>query len=161
MSTHAPLPVTLRSMRNADMPALANMWVESWREVFPDIDFETRRAWFHDRMAAHSAAGVRIWIAHNASALQGFITVDTASQFIDQLAVARAALGRGVAQALIAEARHLSPRRLLLDVNEANTRAVRFYQRQGFAVTGRGISEASGLALLRMLWLGKEPSHGV
>ena len=161
MSTCEPLSATLRTMRDVDMPALADMWVESWRDVFPDIDFEARRTWFYDRMAAHRATGVRIAVAETASVLQGFITVDTANQFIDQLAVARAALGRGVAQALIAEARRLSPRRLLLDVNEANTRAVRFYQRQGFAVTGRGISEASGLALLRMLWLGKEPSHGV
>ena len=153
MSAHAPSPVTLRTMRDADMPALADIWVASWREVFPDIDFEARRPWFHDRMAAHRAAGVCVCAAENAGALHGFITVDTASQFIDQLAVARAALGRGVAQALIAEARRLSPRRLLLDVNEANTRAVRFYQRQSFAVIGTGISAASGLALLRMQWV--------
>ena len=144
-------------MRDVDMPALADMWVESWRDVFPDIDFEARRTWFSDRMAAHRAAGVRIAVAENASALQGFISVDIASQFIDQLAVARAALGRGVAQALIAEARRLSPRRLLLDVNEANTRAVRFYQRQGFEVIGTGVSETSGLPLLRMQWVGSEP----
>ena len=61
--------------------------------------------------------------------------------------------GCGVAQRLLAQARRMSPRQLLLDVNEANRRALNFYRRQGFRVTGEGISEASGLALLRMEWV--------
>ena len=149
-----PLPVTLRPLHDADMPALTGMWVASWRDVFPDIDFEARRAWFAARMAAHRADGVQVVVAERAGALLGCITIDAATHFIDQLAVAPAALGRGVAQALLAEARRHSPLQLLLDVNEANGRALRFYAREGFVVVGEGTSEASGLRLLRLEWVG-------
>lgn len=141
-------------MQDDDLPALTDMWVDSWRGVFPDIDFEARRAWFHGRLAAHRAGGVRIVVAECEKRLLGFITVDAASHFIDQLAVAPVAAGRGVAQMLLAQARRVSPRRLLLDVNEANGRAVNFYRRQGFQVIGEGVSEASGLPLLWMEWVG-------
>ena len=63
MNALSPLPVTLRAMQDDDLPALTDMWVDSWRGVFPDIDFEARRAWFHGRLAAHRAGGVRIVVA--------------------------------------------------------------------------------------------------
>ena len=152
MSEAAPLAVTLRRMHVLDLPALTDMWVESWEKVFPDIDFEGRRMWFYDRMSEHLLTGVRCVVAEHGDAPRGFVTVDEATGFIDQLAVAPQAMGRGVAHALITEARRLSPRVLLLDVNEHNVRALAFYGREGFRVAGEGTSEASGLPLLRMEW---------
>jgi putative acetyltransferase len=152
MTDKAPLSFTLRPLNAADMPALADMWVESWRAVFPDIDFDARRKWFHDRMAAHGAVGACAIVAEGEDALLGFLTLDTATHFIDQLAAAPRAQGRGVAQALLTEARRLSPQRLRLDVNEGNARALRFYLREGFRMTGEGVNETSGLKLLRLEW---------
>ena len=144
--------MTLRRMSVLDLGALTDMWVASWEAVFTDIDFEGRRMWFQDRMSEHLLTGARCIVAEHEGALLGFVTLDEKSGFIDQLAVAPAALGRGVAQALLAETRRLSPEALVLDVNEANARALNFYKRQGFRVTGDGVSVASGLKLLRMAW---------
>ena len=152
MSALAPLSVTLRAMQLDDLAALADMWIASWRDVFSEIDFEARRAWFCERILAHRRDGVRIIVAENEAQLLGFVTVDTTTRFIDQLAVAPFAMGCGVGQRLIAQARRVSPRQLLLDVNEDNRRALNFYRRQGFRVVGEGVSETSGLPLLRMAW---------
>lgn len=154
------LAFTLRPLQPGDMPALTGMWVESWNAVFPQIDFEARRSWFGARMAAHCASGALVIVAQGEADLLGFITLDAVTGFIDQLAVARVALGQGIAQALLARARAASPLRLLLDVNAANLRAVRFYARQGFVVAGDGVNAASGMPLLRMHWPGDFGQQG-
>lgn len=148
------LAFALRQFYQADLAPLTDMWVASWQSVFREIDFEARRSWFGARLTTHLTDGVRITVAQGADALLGFITLDPASGFIDQLAVAPQALGQGVAQALLAQARTASPQRLMLDVNAANLRAVRFYAREGFVVTGDGVSAASSLPLLRLQWPG-------
>jgi putative acetyltransferase len=148
----AQADATLRKLTVLDLAALTDLWVASWESVFPDIDFEARRMWFMDRMSQHLLTGVRCLLAEKNGEPLGFITVEEKTGFIDQLAVAPDALGRGVAQLLMAEARRLSPAGLALDVNEANARALAFYERQGFRVVGDGISEASGLKLLRLEW---------
>jgi putative acetyltransferase len=88
----------------------------------------------------------------------GFLTLDPASGEIDQLAVAPAHWGSGVADALLAQARALSPQGLSLTVNEANPRAIRFYERQGFCRTGTGVNPASGLPVIRMRWRATDPA---
>jgi putative acetyltransferase len=57
-----------------------------------------------------------------------------------------------LASALLDEAKRRAPRVVELDVNEANTRARRFYEREGFSVVGQGVSPHSGLPTLKMLW---------
>ena len=62
------------------------------------------------------------------------------------------AKGGGAAQTLLAAAKDRSPGGLDLLVNQANARAVRFYQREGFAIAGEGCNPASGLPTFAMRW---------
>ena len=82
----------------------------------------------------------------------GFVTIDPARGCLDQLCVAPAEQGSGLARALLDEAKRRSPGVVELDVNEANPRARRFYEREGFAVVGRGLSRQSRLPTLKMIW---------
>ncbi len=82
----------------------------------------------------------------------GFVTVDPASGYLDQLCVRPGEQGSGLAGALLDEAKRLSPGALELDVNEANERACRFYEREGFVAVTRGASAQSGLPTLRLRW---------
>ena len=66
--------------------------------------------------------------------------------------VAPEAWGSRVAHALLAEARRLSPAGLDLKVNADNARAIRFYQKQGFSVTGTDINPRSGAPIRKMAW---------
>jgi len=59
--------------------------------------------------------------------------------------VAPEAWGTGTAERLLAEARRLSPRGLDLQVNQDNRRAIRFYEKQGFAITGEDKNSAGRL----------------
>jgi len=82
----------------------------------------------------------------------GLVTIDPRSGALDQLCVAPAERGSGLAIALIDEAKRRSPGLIDLEVNEANPRARRFYEREGFVVVGRGVSPHSGLPTVKMRW---------
>ncbi len=143
----------LRAGTAADCPALVDLWVAAWAATMPTVDFEARRPWFAARQIDLEIAGARTIVAADPQgAPVGFVTVDPARGYIDQLAVAPSAQGRGLAGQLLAEARRISPDRLALHVNQDNRRAVRFYERQGFSTTGSGVNPRSGLPVWHMEW---------
>ncbi|MGQ0444929.1 MAG: GNAT family N-acetyltransferase [Beijerinckiaceae bacterium] len=145
----------LRVRAGGDCAGLAELWIASWREAMPDIDFAARRAWFRDHLRALEAAGaVTICACDSSDRLLGFVTLNPATAYLDQLAVAPEAKGTGAGKHLLDEARRLSPNGLVLDVNQANARALAFYAREGFAKTGEGVNPRSGLKTWRLHWPG-------
>ena len=82
----------------------------------------------------------------------GFVTVDPATLYLDQIVVEPEHWGFGVGSALIAEAKRISPNGLDLDVNTDNARAIRFYAKAGFVVLGAGKNPISGRPIHRMSW---------
>src|SRR5262249_7958639 len=70
---------------------------------------------------------------------------------LDQIVVAPEAWGSKLAAALMAEAKRLSPSGLDLDVNADNARAIRFYEKQGFALVGEAVNR-SGAPIYKMSW---------
>ena len=145
--------MSLRDYVEADLPALVDLWVAAWRETGLAIDFDSRRAWLDGHLRALSADGVRIVVGLDAAGrAAGFVTVDPKTGYLDQLCVAPAERGSGLATALLEEAKRRGPGFVELDVNEANARALRFYRREGFEAVTRGTSALSGLPTLRMRW---------
>ncbi|HTR14123.1 MAG TPA: GNAT family N-acetyltransferase [Roseiarcus sp.] len=143
----------LRSFVADDLPALADLWVAAWAETLPSIDFEARRPWLEARLGDIRATGGAIVVGLGGDGQPaGFVTIDAKSGYLDQLCVAPAERGSGLAKALIDEAKRRSPGFVELEVNETNARALRFYEREGFVAVARGVSEASGLPTLRMRW---------
>ena len=50
------------------------------------------------------------------------------------------------------EAKRLSPSGVTLLVNKDNARAIRFYERNGFAHAGEDVNPTSGRPVLKMAW---------
>ena len=137
----------------AHLPEVADLWVESWRRTLPSIDFDARRVWLVDHLDEAAAAGAVVRLAMVATGeVAGFVLIDPATGYLDQIAVHPALWGAGIAEALLREARRLSPEKIVLDVNADNPRAVAFYLRQGFREIGRGANPRSGLATLKLEW---------
>ena len=84
--------------------------------------------------------------------MAGFVTVDPRTGYLDQIVVAPEAWGSDIASLLMAEARRISPRGLDLKVNADNTRAIRFYEKQGLVDVGEAINEISGAPVRLMRW---------
>jgi putative acetyltransferase len=143
----------LRPYRAEDEDAAIALWQQTWQQAYPSIDFAARVAWWRERWRSELVPNAAIMVAEQAGALIGFVTIDT-SGYLDQLVVAPDRWGSEVAGALVDEAKRLAPDRIMLLVNKDNTRAIRFYERNGFAHAGEDVNPTSGRPVLKMEWKG-------
>jgi putative acetyltransferase len=151
--THA---FTLRPYRVDDEDAAIALWLETWREAYPEIDFAARLSWWRERWRSELVPNAAIIVAEEEGRLVGFVTID-AQAYLDQLVVAPERWGSKLADALLDEAKHFSPHSISLLVNEDNARAISFYERNGFVHAGNDVNPTSGRPVLKMEW---KPQHG-
>jgi putative acetyltransferase len=145
--------IRLRLFNLADLPQLVDLWIASWTRVMPQIDFAERRGWFEAHLAGLQAQGAAIICAETQTGhLAGFVSVDAARHYLDQLAVAPEAFGSPVARLLLAEAKRQAATHLVLHVNQDNPRALRFYEREGFVREAEDVNPRSGLKVWKMRW---------
>jgi putative acetyltransferase len=143
----------LRRYRPEDEDAAIALWLETWRKAYPSIDFAARVDWWRQRWRSELVPKAAIMVAEQEDALIGFVTID-ATGYLDQLVVSPAHWGSKLADALVDEAKRLSPAGITLLVNKDNARAIRFYQRNGFAHAGEDVNPTSGKPVLKMEWKG-------
>jgi len=153
--------VRLRRYRARDEDAAIALWLRTWQAAYPSIDFNARVAWWRERWRSELVPAAAIVVAEAANNTEdndtegnmiGFVTVDPRTRYLDQIVVAPERWGSGIGEALIAEARRLSPAGLNLDVNTDNARAIRFYEKLGFVISGAGVNPISGKPVRRMSW---------
>jgi putative acetyltransferase len=146
-------PFTIGAEDVRDRSELIDLWVASWAATYPGVDFDARRGWFVEHLALLQAQGCTILTARTAPGLlAGFVIFNRVSGWLDQIAISPAAFGTGLARELMAKAKRLSPGFLQLDVNADNTRALAFYEREGFCRAGEGVNPNSGARTLSMEW---------
>ena len=143
---------TLRPYTPADENAAIELWQRTWQLHYPQINFAERVDWWRERWRNELVPSATVTVAESDGCMVGFVTVDPRSFDLDQIVVAPEAWGIGVAAALIAEAKRISPRGLDLHVNTDNTRAIRFYEKHGFAISGEAINWRSGAPVHKMSW---------
>jgi putative acetyltransferase len=143
---------TLRPYAPADEDAAIELWRRTWQQHYPQIDFAARVPWWRERWRNELVLTATITMAEADGSLVGFVTVDPKTRYLDQIVVAPEVWGSDVASELIADARRLSPGGLDLAVNADNARAIRFYEKQGFAITGEDKNPRSGAPIYKMSW---------
>jgi putative acetyltransferase len=144
--------LTLRAYCAADEDAAIELWRRTWQQHYPQIDFAERVAWWRERWRNELVPVATIMLAERDGALVGFVTVDPKTRYLDQIVVAPQAWGSAVGAALLAEARRLSPDGLDLKVNADNARAIRFYEKHGFVISGEEVNPRSGAPVHVMSW---------
>jgi putative acetyltransferase len=143
----------LRRYRAEDEDAAIALWLESWQQAYPSIDFAARVAWWRERWRTELVPDAAIVVAEHSGALVGFVTID-GKGYLDQLVVAPDHWGSALATMLVNEAKRISPDKITLLVNTDNTRAIRFYARNGFVHAGEDVNPISGRPVLKMEWKG-------
>ncbi len=147
-----PLAVSYRPYHPNDEDAAIALWLRTWQAAYPQIDFAKRVDWWRQRWREELVPNTDIVIANGENEIAGFVTVDPRTLYLDQIVVAPELWGSEVGPGLITEAKRLSPAGLDLDVNTDNLRAVRFYEKQGFSISGAGVNPISGRPVHRMSW---------
>jgi putative acetyltransferase len=144
--------VSLRRYGPRDEEATIALWLKTWQAAYPAIDFAARLDWWRERWRHELVPCAEIVVAEADGAIVGFVTVDLRTRYLDQIVVAPELWRSGVGSTLIAAAEQLSPAGLDLDVNTDNARAIRFYEKRGFVVSGGGVNPISGKPVHRMSW---------
>ena len=144
---------TLRPYASADEDAAIALWLRTWQLAYPRINFAARVDWWRERWRKDLVPNAAIIVAEEAGALVGFVTIDRKG-YLDQLVVSPDRWGSELGNALVDEAKRLSPDGITLLVNTDNARAIRFYARNGFVHAGADVNPTSGRPVLRMEWNG-------
>jgi putative acetyltransferase len=145
--------IRLRPYAAADEDAAIELWRRTWQKTYPDLDFNARLAWWRERWRNSLVPNTTIVVAEEENgAMLGLVTVDARNRYLDQVVVVPEAWGSGVAQELLAEAKRISPSGLDIFVNQDNLRAIRFYEKHGFALAGEDVNPMSGRPVNKMIW---------
>ena len=148
------LPFTLRPYRASDEDAAIALWLATWQQAYPSIDFAARLPWWRERWRGELVPNAAVIVAEQQDRLQGFVTIDQQG-YLDQLVVAPDHWGSELATTLVNEAKRLSPGSITLLVNTDNARAIRFYERNGFVHKGEDVNPVSGHPVKKMEWTAK------
>jgi putative acetyltransferase len=144
--------LNLRPYANADEDAAIELWRRTWQHHFPQIDFNERLGWWRERWKQELVPVADVVVAESDGDLIGFVTIDPNSRYLDQLVVAPEHWGSRAATALLDEAKRRSPSGIELLVNKENARAIRFYEKHGFVISGEALNWRSGAPVHKMSW---------
>ena len=145
-------PLKLRNYTAADEEAAIELWRRTWQQAYPRIDFTERVPWWRERWRNELVPAAKIVVAEMDGILEGFVTVDPKSGYLDQIVVAPEFWGSNVAVMLLDAGKRISPALLELLVNKDNGRAISFYEKNGFAYVGEDVNPVSGRPVNRMRW---------
>jgi GNAT superfamily N-acetyltransferase len=145
-----------RGTRDDALPA-AELWLRARNAaagaIPPPVHGDDEvRDWF----ASHVAHETELWVAvDNAGTLVGLLVLD--GQWLDQLYVEPATIGRGVGAGLVQVAKRARPNGLRLWTFASNTGAQRFYERHGFVEAKRtdGRDNEEGAPDILYVWHGQ------
>jgi putative acetyltransferase len=143
---------TLRRYRPADEDAAIELWRRTWQAAYPHLNFTERLDWWRARWRDELVPVAQIVVAEKDDVLTGFVTVDPATMYLDQIVVAPEHWSGGIASVLLNEAKRLSPGGLDLLVNKDNARAIGFYAKNGFHYAGEDKNPVSGRPVNKMSW---------
>jgi len=142
----------LRRYEETDEAVAIALWHDTWQQAYPTLDFAARLDWWRERWRRDMVPVMAIVVAEMSGDLVGFVALDPATGYLDQIVVRPDLWGAGLADALLRAAMELAPDGLELHVNQDNARALRFYRKHGFVVVGEETNPRSGAPVYRMSW---------
>ncbi|RAI45542.1 GNAT family N-acetyltransferase [Rhodoplanes roseus] len=142
---------SVRPYERQDEEAVIELWRRTWQTTYPQHDFAARVAWWRERWRTELVPMASVMVAEIDGEMLGFVTIDE-SGYLDQIVVAPEAWGTPLATLLLDEAKRVAPTGIALHVNKDNYRAIRFYEKQGFAIGGEDVNPLSQSPVFMMIW---------
>lgn len=138
----------IRAMQNSDLPAVMQIWFTSNCDAHHFIE----RSYWESNLpfVAQSITQAEVYVAVEKDSIIGFVGLGE-NGYIEGIFVEKTMRSKGVGKQLLdfIKAKYDT---LSLSVYCANTRAVSFYQREGFRIRAKQVDEPTHAAEYTMIW---------
>lgn len=129
----------IRELRKADIDKVAEIWLDTNIRAHDFIPAQYWESNFESvkELLPHAA----VYVYEDDQGIQGFIGLN--DEYIEGIFVSDGMQSKGIGRLLLNYAK-TKRNELRLNVYRKNTRAIAFYQREGFKILCSGIDEATG-----------------
>ncbi len=137
----------IRKLRQGDIDRVADIWLSGnlTAHAFIPAEYWKSNSEAVKEMLPHS----EVYVYEHGGEIQGFAGLS--GEYIEGIFVSEEMRSRGIGKQLLDHIKAVKPV-LRLNVYEKNTRAVRFYEREGFEIQCGGTDGATGEKDLLMVW---------
>ena len=137
----------IRRLQNADVDRVMDLWLDANLKAHDFVPAAYWRGNFEP--VKEMLPQAEVYVYENAGEIQGFVGLN--GEYIEGLFVADEMQSQGIGKRLLDHIKAMKDT-LRLSVYQKNTRAIRFYQREGFVIQHEGLDESTGEQEFTMLW---------
>lgn len=137
----------IRKLRKADINKVADIWLDTNIKAHYFIPAQYWKRNFG--LVKELLLQATVYVYEDKQEIQGFVGLS--DEYIEGIFVSAEMQSQGIGKILL---NYVKGKRnnLLLNVYQKNTRAISFYQREGFEIQCNGIDEATGERDYAMAW---------
>ena len=137
----------IRKLRKADINSVAEIWLDANRKAhafIPASYWERNFASVKEKLPQ-----AEVYVYEDDKMIQGFVGLS--NEYIEGIFVSAEMQSQGIGKILLNYVKG-KRNKLILNVYQKNTRAISFYQREGFEIQYSGLDEATGEKDYVMAW---------
>ena len=139
--------VMIRELRKADINKVADIWLDTNIKAHYFIPAQYWKS--NLELVKEVLPQAEVYVYENDKEIQGFIGLN--DEYIEGIFVSDKMQSQGLGKILLDYAKG-KRNKLFLNVYKKNTRAISFYQREGFEIRYSGLDEATGEKDYVMAW---------
>ncbi len=137
----------IRSLQKADINRVADIWLDTNLKAH---SFISAQYWESNyELVKGMLSQAEVYVYEDGQKIQGFIGLS--DKYIEGIFVSEKMQSQGIGKLLL---NYIKDKKdaLRLNVYKKNTRAIHFYQREGFEIQCEGLDEATGEKDYVMIW---------
>ena len=137
----------IRELRKVDINKVAEIWLDTNIKTHYFISAQYWKSNFE--LVKELLLQATVYVYEDKQEIQGFIGLS--NEYIEGIFVSAEMQSQGIGKILLNYVKG-KRNKLILNVNQKNTRAISFYQREGFEIQYSGLDEATGEKDYVMAW---------
>ena len=137
----------IRELRKVDINKVAEIWLDTNIKTHYFISAQYWKSNFE--LVKELLLQATVYVYEDKQEIQGFIGLS--NEYIEGIFVSDEMQSHGIGKLLLDFLKEKKTK-LSLNVYQKNTRAIRFYQREGFQIQCEGLDEATGEKDYEMVW---------
>lgn len=141
----------IRRLQKVDVDRVMDLWLDTNLKTHDFVPAEYWRSNFEP--VKEMLPQAEVYVYESAGEIQGFVGLS--GEYIEGIFVVDEMQSQGIGRRLLDHMKATKDT-LYLSVYQKNTRAIRFYHREGFVIQREGLDESTGEKEFTMLWRRKQ-----